>query len=93
MPGFTSGSSLSTTSCEHPKRISAWEGATSANATSEFQYILHDELQFDTKLENGISSKSFVRCDSHGFYRSIYRSWSTHGLNSCCGTMIARMAM
>ena len=40
MPGVTSGSSLSTTSCEHPKRISAWEGAMSARATNMFNCIL-----------------------------------------------------
>lgn len=40
MPGLTSGSSLSTTSCEHPKRINASEGAMSAKAASEIQSMV-----------------------------------------------------
>lgn len=41
IPGFTSGSTRSITSCEHENRMSAWAGvAANANAVKDFQSML-----------------------------------------------------
>lgn len=53
MPGFTNGSSLSTTSCEHPKRIRACEGRTSAKAMSEVQYIVIIQMLLTSERKCG----------------------------------------
>jgi len=72
IPGLTSGSRRSTTSCEQPKRMSAWEGATSARATSEFHFILKSSASIFVERcdfgDDGSKSLRYIDGGSLGIY-------------------------